>query len=73
MFKKLLKQPIAKVFYDDYRLEGKKQLITVTTSGKIVGFSKENSVQTEPQQDEIEDLSKQRLSLLNELQSVKDS
>ena len=45
----------------------------MTTSGKIVGFSKENSVQTEPQQDEIEDLSKQRLSLLNELQSVKDS
>ena len=73
LFKKLLKQPIAKVFYEDYRLEGKKQMIAVTTSGKIVGFSKETTVPVEAHPEEIEDLNKQKISLLNEIQSAKES
>lgn len=72
IFKKLLKQPIAKVFFDDYRLEGKKKLMAITTSGKIVGFSKENAT-AEVQSEQIEDLHKKKISLLNEIQSAKDS
>jgi Bardet-Biedl syndrome 2 protein len=74
IYKKQIKQPIAKVFFEDYRLEGKKQLIAVTTSGKVVGLAKENSVQTaEPNAEEIEDLNRQKISLLNEIQKIKDS
>jgi Bardet-Biedl syndrome 2 protein len=72
IFKKMLKQPIAKIMYEDYRLEGKKQIVAVTNSGKIVGLGKETQVQTEPQPDQLEDLNKQKTSLLNELQSLKD-
>ena len=71
LFKKMLKQPIAKLMYSDYRLEGKKQLVAVTTSGKIVGLGKDNSAAAVPQPDQVEDLTKQKTSLINELQNIK--
>lgn len=72
LYKKMLKQPIAKVMYTDFRLEGKKQIVAVTTSGKVIGFGKETQVAAEPQIDQIAELNKVKLSILNEIQNAKD-
>jgi len=72
IYKKMLKQPIAKVMFTDYRLEGKKQIVAVTTSGKVVGFAKETQVAAEPQVDQLAELNKVKLSILNEIQNNKE-
>lgn len=77
IFKKSLKQTIAKCFYTDYRMQGKSQVIACTTAGRVLGFVQDDIPRRdqpiEADQDEIEDLQQQKQILLNELQHYKES
>ena len=68
LFKKMIKKPIAKVFYEDYRLEGQNQVIACTTSGSILGFMK-NEAPQENQEEQLLELTQQKEALLNQIQS----
>ncbi|CAG9330233.1 BBS2 [Blepharisma stoltei] len=77
IFKKSLKQTIAKVFYTDYRMQGKNQVIACTVAGRVLGYIKEDiphkEQNAEAQQEDIEDLMRVKQILLNELQHYKDA
>ena len=69
VFKKMLKDPISKILQADYRLDGTQQLIACTETGKVVGFVAQENVEPTPEmkQDIIEDFTKQKQSILNEI------
>lgn len=69
IFKKMLKDPISKVLQADYRLDGTQQVMACTETGKVVGFVPQQNAEPTPEmkQDIIEDLTKQKQSILNEI------
>ena len=72
---------IAKLFYTDYRREGKKQLIAVCKNGSIQGFTVsasirefEAQVQSEEkiESNEIVEMNKKKIELMNKLEQIEE-
>lgn len=73
---------IAKIFYYDYRMNGQKQVVVVTTTGKIQGFSlttdaSETKVGHDEQSKEASEkqleLNRKKIELTNKIQGLQEA
>ena len=57
---------VAKVFFYDYRMSGSKQVVVVTTTGKIIGYTiQSQSQQTQVSHDHVSKEASEKLLSLN--------
>jgi Bardet-Biedl syndrome 2 protein len=74
-----IKEPIAQLLFDDFRMMGKKQVIAVTTRGKVFGFNVQKSLKQLDIADDAESkaasekmlaLSRKKLELQNKMEQL---